>query len=214
MKQQVPTNNTADASAGYRSTDRNAADSMGIELGASLIQSGSDGDLLAKALGLSPSVFAHVGGADGAEQRHASLMQAALLALCDSPLLRQLLGTIGADVLRDHVTKFVRARGPSRSPYRQPALRPAAGGGTRPLDLDDRPGPRQRAGHLVEGQRLTRRGQIPQALQTTVESNPVVLLAQDANASGTRCGSFPRLSTQQPPDPQRLSHRRSSGPCC
>ena len=44
-------------------------------------------------------------------------MQAALLALCDSPLLRQLLGTIGADVLRDHVTRFVRARGPS------PALR-------------------------------------------------------------------------------------------
>ncbi|HNO33741.1 MAG TPA: hypothetical protein PKK30_05500 [Nitrospira sp.] len=205
VKQQVPTNNTADASAGYRSTDRNAADSMGIELGASLIQSGSDGDLLAKALGLSPSVFAHVGGADGAEQRHASLMQAALLALCDSPLLRQLLGTIGADVLRDHVTKFVRARGPlpalriDNQPY---GLLPVAA-----LDRWTSTTDQDQDNALAtwwKAQRLTRRGQIPQALQTTVESNPVVLLAQDANASRYTLREFPEVSTQQPPVPQRL----------
>jgi hypothetical protein len=112
VEQHVPTNNTAEASAGYRSTGRHAADSMGVELGSSLIRPGSDGELLAQALGVPASVFAHVRGADGSEQRRSSLMQAALLALCDSPLMRQLLGAAGPDVLRDHFTKYVRARGP------------------------------------------------------------------------------------------------------
>ncbi len=205
VKQQVPTNNTAEASAGYRSTERNAADSMGVELGASLIQSGSDGDLLAKALGLSPSVFAHVRGADGAEQRHASLIQAALLALGDSPLLRQLLSATGADVLRDHFMKYVRARGPlpalriDNQPY---GILPVAAL-DRWISTTDQDQDKALA-TWWKAQRLTRRRQVPQALQTTVESNPVVLLAQEGNACRYTLREFPEVSTQQPPVPQRL----------
>ncbi len=205
VKQQVPTNNTAEASAGYRSTERNAADSMGVELGASLIQSGSDGDLLAKALGLSPSVFAHVRGADGAEQRHASLIQAALLALGDSPLLRQLLGATGADVLRDHFMKYVRARGPlpalriDNQPY---GILPVAAL-DRWISTTDQDQDKALA-TWWKVQRLTRRRQVPQAFQTTVESNPVVLLAQEANTFRYIKREFPEISTQQPPVPQQL----------
>jgi len=205
VEQQVPTNNTAEASAGYRSTGRDAADSMGVELGSLLVRPGSDGELLAQALGLPTSVFAHVRGADGSEQRRSSLMQSALLALCDSPLLRQLLGVAGADVLRDHFTKYVRARGPlpvlrvDSQPY---GLLPVAALdrwiSTTDQDQDLALATWWRA------QRSTRRRQVPQALQTTVEFNPVVLLAQEANAFRYILREFPEVSTQQPPLPRRL----------
>ncbi|MDH5335034.1 MAG: hypothetical protein OEW20_01805, partial [Nitrospira sp.] len=205
VEQQVPTNNTAEASAGYRSTGRDVADSMGVELGASLLRPGSDGELLAQALGLPTSVFAHVRGADGSEQRRSSLMQSALLALCDSPLLRQLLGAAGADVLRDHFTKYVRARGPL------PVLRvDSQPYGLLPVAALDRwisaTGQDQDRALATwwRAQRLTRRCQTSQALQTTVESNPVVLLAQEANASRYTLREFPEVSTQQPPLPKRL----------
>ncbi|MFZ1803642.1 MAG: hypothetical protein WAU05_06940 [Nitrospira sp.] len=205
VEQQVPTNNTAEASAGYRSTGRDAADSMGVELGASLLSPGSDGELLVKALGLPTSVFAHVRGADGSEQRRSSLMQSALLALCDSPLLRQLLGAAGADVVRDHFTKYVRARGPL------PVLRvDSQPYGLLPVAALDRwisaTGEDQDRALAIwwRRQRLTRRRQASQALQTTVESNPVVLLALEANASRYTLREFPEVSTQQPPLPKRL----------
>lgn len=205
VEQQVPTNNTAEASAGYRSTGRDVADSMGVELGASLLRPGSDGELLAQALGLPTSVFAHVRGADGSEQRRSSLMQSALLALCDSPLLRQLLGAAGADVLRDHFTKYVRARGPL------PVLRvDSQPYGLLPVAALDRwisaTGQDQDRALATwwRAQRLIRRRQASQALQTTVESNPVVLLAQEANASRYTLREFPEVSTQQPPLPKRL----------
>jgi hypothetical protein len=205
VEQQVPTNNTAEASAGYRSTGRDAAESMGVELGASLLRPGSDGELLVKALGLPTSVFAHVRGADGSEQRRSSLMQSALLALCDSPLLRQLLGAAGADVVRDHFTKYVRARGPL------PVLRvDSQPYGLLPVAALDRwisaTGEDQDRALAIwwRGQRLTRRRQASQALQTTIESNPVVLLALEANASRYTLREFPEVSTQQPPLPKRL----------
>lgn len=205
VKQQAPTNNTAETSAGYRSTEHSAADSMGVELGSPLTQSGSDGDLLAKALGLPSSVFAHVRGADGAEQRHASLTQAALLALCDSPLLRHLLGAIGTDVLRDHVITYVRARGPlpalriDNQPY---GLLPVAAL-DRWISTTDQDPDRALAAWW-KAQRQARRRQVPQALQTTVESNPVVLLAQEGNACRYTLREFPEVSIQQPPVPKRL----------
>ncbi|MDR4477261.1 MAG: hypothetical protein R3B11_14825 [Nitrospira sp.] len=205
VEQQVPTNNTAEASAGYRSTGRDAADSMGVELGSSLIRPGSDGELLARALGLPASVFAHIRGADGSEQRRSSLMQAALLALCDSPLMRQLLGAAGADVLRDHFTKYVRARGPlpvlrvDSQPY---GLLPVAAL-DRWISTTDQDQDKTLA-TWWRAQRLTRRRQVPQAIQTTVEFNPVVLLAQEANAFRYTVREFPEVSTQQPPVPQRL----------
>ena len=205
VEQQVPTNNTAEASAGYRSTGRDAADSMRVELGASLIQSGSDGDLLTKTLGLPASVFAHIRGADGAEQRRASLMQSALLAICDSPLLRQLLNATGADLLREHVAKHVRARGPlpvlrvENQPY---GLLPVAAL-DRWISTTDQD-PDKALAAWWRAQRLTRRRQIPQALQTTVESNPVVLLAQEGNTCRYTLREFPEVSIQQPPIPQKL----------
>ena len=205
VEQQAPTNNTADTSAGYRSTTRDAADSMGVELGAPLIRPESDGDLLAQALGLPASVFAHIRGADGAEQRRAALMQSALLAICDSPLLRQLLGADGADVLRDHFTKYVRARGPlpvlrvDNQPY---GLLPVAAL-DRWISTTDQD-PDNALATWWHGQRLTRRRLVPQALQTTVESNPVVLLAQEGNACRYTLREFPEVSTGQPPVPQRL----------
>jgi hypothetical protein len=205
VEQQVPTNNTAEASAGYRSTGRDAADSMVVELGSSLIRPGSDGELLAQALGLPTALFAHVRGADGAEQRRSSLVQSALLAICDSALLRQLLGATGADVLRDHFTKYVRARGPlpvlriDSQPY---GLLPVAAldRWTSTTDQD----PDRALATWWRAQRLTRRRHVPQAIQTTVESNPVVLLAQEANAFRYTVREFPEVSTQQPPVPQRL----------
>lgn len=205
VEQQAPTNNTADTPAGYRSTTRDAADSMSVELGASLIRPGSDGELLAQALGLPASVFGHVRGADRAEQRRASLMQVALLSICDSPLLRQLLGATGADVLRDHVAKYVRARGPlpvlriDSQPY---GLLPVAAL-DRWISTTDQD-PDQTLAAWWRGQRLTRRRQVPQALQTTIESNPVVLLAQESNTCRYTLREFPEVSIQQPPVPQRL----------
>ncbi|ULA60262.1 MAG: hypothetical protein LZF60_220179 [Nitrospira sp.] len=205
VEQLAPTNNTADAPAGFRSTSRNAADSMGVELGASLIRPGSDGELLAQALGLPASVFAHVRGADRSEQRLASLMQAAILTICDSPLLRQLIGATGIDALRDHFTKYVRARGPlpvlrvDKQPY---GLLPVAAldRWTSATDQD----PDRALAAWWRAQRLTRRRQVPQALQTTVESNPVVLLAQEANTCRYTLREFPEVSTRQPPVPQPL----------
>jgi hypothetical protein len=205
VEQLVPTNNSAEASAGYRSTERDAAGSMDVELGGSLIRPGSDGDRLAQALGLSASVFAHVRGADGTEQHRSSLMQAALFALCDSPLLRQLLGAAGAEVLRDHFAKYVRARGPlpvlriDNQPY---GLLPVAAL-DRWTSTSDQDQDRALAAWW-RAQRPARRRQVPQALQTTVESNPVVLLAQEANACRYTMREFPEVSNQQPPVPQRL----------
>ena len=110
--QNVPTNNSTDASSGYRSTGITAAETLEIELGAPLVQPGSDGEVTAKALGLPTSIFAHVQGAGGAEQRHAAAMNAALLALFDSALLRQLSEKTGAEFLRAHFAQFMRAGGP------------------------------------------------------------------------------------------------------
>jgi hypothetical protein len=110
--QNVPTNNSAEASSGYRSTGSPAAETLEIELGAPLVQPGSDGEVTAKALGLPTSIFAHVQGAGGSEQRHAAAMNAALLALCDSALLRQLSEKTGAEFLRAHFAQFMRAAGP------------------------------------------------------------------------------------------------------
>ncbi len=205
VEQLVPTNNSADSPAGYRSSDRDAAASMAVELGVSLIRPGSDGDLLAQALGLPQSVFAHIRGAGGSEQHRTALMQAALLASCDSPLLRQLIGASGVDLLREHFAKYVRARGPlpvlrlDRQPY---GLLPVAAldRWTSTTDQD----PDRALAAWWRAQRLTRRRQLPESLQTTVESNPVVLLAQEANACRYTLREFPEVSTRQPPVPQLL----------
>jgi hypothetical protein len=112
VPQNVPTNNTSEASSGYKDDSSDAAGSYAVELGDSLTRAGSDGELAAHALGIPPSVFSHVRDADGTEQAHARGMNTALWAISDSPLTRQLLAAIAPSFVRDHFIDFVRARGP------------------------------------------------------------------------------------------------------
>ncbi|HEU5102579.1 MAG TPA: hypothetical protein VFU22_26325, partial [Roseiflexaceae bacterium] len=78
VAQNVPTNNTVDASSGYTASSGDAAGSYAIELGDSLARAGSDGELAAQALGIAPAVFSHVRGASAADQAHARAVNAAL----------------------------------------------------------------------------------------------------------------------------------------
>ncbi len=181
--QNTPTNNTAESSSGYRS-GRDADVTFAIERGASLVQAGSDGQLTAKALGLSPAVFAHVRGADGTDQRHAEAMNAAMLSVCDSAMLRQLSASISQDMLREHFMNFMRARGPfpvlriDTQPY-----------GILPVAAFDRwtssetNGPELGLASWWLAQRQIRRRLIPRALSTLTEDNPVALLAQQATSA-------------------------------
>ena len=57
VPQNVPTNNTAEASSGYNEGSGDGAGTYAIELGDSLVQAGSDGELAAQALGVIPAVF-------------------------------------------------------------------------------------------------------------------------------------------------------------
>ncbi|TKB85997.1 MAG: hypothetical protein E8D43_02965 [Nitrospira sp.] len=202
--QNVPTNNSADASSGYRSTGITAAETLEIELGAPLVQPGSDGEVTAKALGLPTSIFAHVQGAGGAEQRHAASMNAALLALCDSALLRQLSEKTGAEFLRAHFAQFMRAGGPL------PALRiDTQPYGLLPVAALDRWMSKTAAdaesalAAWWQTQRQTRRQFAPRALHTLTENNPVVMLAQEATSCRYTLREFPEASTT-PPVPRSL----------
>jgi hypothetical protein len=112
VAQNVPTNNTAEASSGYSSSGDSAPDTYAIELGDSLAADGSDGAIVAQALGVAPAVFSHVRDAGAAEQIHARAVNAALWGILDSPLIRQLAAGAGASFLRAHFADFVRARGP------------------------------------------------------------------------------------------------------
>jgi uncharacterized coiled-coil DUF342 family protein len=111
VEQNLPSNNTAEASSGYLSNSGDAVGTYAVELGDSLALSGSDGEIAAKALGVAPIVFSHVLGANLTEQGHARAMNSALWAILDSPLMRQLAG-IDQNFMRLHFADFVRARGP------------------------------------------------------------------------------------------------------
>jgi hypothetical protein len=98
VAQNLPTNNTAEASSGYTSSSGDGPGSYPIELGDSLVPAGSDGEIAAQALGVTPVVFSHVRDANGTEQRHARAMNTALWGISDSPLMRQLLAVGGPGV--------------------------------------------------------------------------------------------------------------------
>jgi hypothetical protein len=202
--QNVPTNNSAEASSGYRSTGRDAEETLEIELGSSLVQPDSDGEVTAKALGLPASVFAHIRGAEGSEQHHAAAMNAALLSLCDSALLRQIVGTTSAEFLREHFTQFVRARGPF------PALRiDTQPYGLLPVAALDRWMSKTAAdaesalADWWRAQRQILRQYAPRALHTLTETNPVVLLAQEATSCRYTMREFPEAASA-PPVPRQL----------
>jgi hypothetical protein len=114
VPQNVPTNNTAEASSWYTSGDIGGDRDYEIERGAPLVRSGddSDGNALATALGIAADVFAHVRCADQAEQRAARAMNTALWPTLDSQLLRQLSAQPAAEFVRDHFIEYLRARGP------------------------------------------------------------------------------------------------------
>lgn len=182
--QNVPTNNSAEASSGYRVTGHDAEETAAVELGTPLVFPGSDGDVTAQALGLPATIFAHVRGADSSEQRNAAAMTAALLGHFDSALLRNLSQMIDADALTPHATRYVRARGPFpslRIDTQAYGLLPVAALGrwtTTPADDAE-----AALAAWWRTHRQTRRHQAPHALHTLTESNPVVLLAQE----GTSC---------------------------
>jgi hypothetical protein len=117
VPQNTPTNNTAEAPSGYSSADLDADTAFDIERGPALFQpgDGSDGDVLASALGVASDVFAHVQNASGAEQRLARAMNTALWPILDSALLRQLSAEVPSSSLRGHWVEHVRSRGPFAS---------------------------------------------------------------------------------------------------
>lgn len=202
--QNVPTNNSAEASSGYRVTGHDAEDTAAVELGTPLVSPGSDGDVTAQALGLPATIFAHVRGADRSEQRDAAAMTAAILARCDSALLRNLSQTIDADALSTYATRYARARGPFPSlridtqPY---GLLPVAALGrwtSRPADDAE-----AALAAWWRTLRQTRRHQTPRALHTLTESNPVVLLAQEATSYRYAIREFQEGVTT-PPVPRSL----------
>lgn len=121
--QNLPTSNTDAMASGYRSGEDERA--TGEDLTAAVPPADSDGDVLARALGVPPASLAGVPGATGSEQSQAGAMNAALWDLLDTPMLRQLKQVSSPDFLRGHFTGFVRGRGPL------PALRV----GTQPYGL-------------------------------------------------------------------------------
>lgn len=182
--QNTPTNNSAGSSSGF-SSGRDTEITLAVERGGVLAQAGSDGQLTAQVLGLTPAVFAHVRGADGTEQRHAEAINAALVSACDSALLRQLSASASAELLREHFVNYVRARGPF------PALRvDTQPYGILPVAAFDRWTSNSTAAaepalaSWWRAQKQTRRHLIPRALSTLSENHPVAILAQEATSAG------------------------------
>jgi hypothetical protein len=129
VPQGTPTNNTAEARSGYAGRNPGSENSFALECGEPLctVDDGSDGDLLARALGLDPSIFAHVNHANGRDQQDAANMNAVMWPATWGYFLSQMItGAIpGGDFnrWRRYVIEVVRARGPlpalrvGRQPY-------------------------------------------------------------------------------------------------
>ena len=122
VPQGTPTNNTEEVSSGYRTGDGDTTGDRGysVERGPSLALPGTDGAILARALGTDASIFAHVHNADGREQASAAAMNRALWPATGAWWLGQPLartppaeGDGGRSIAwREHFVGYVRARGP------------------------------------------------------------------------------------------------------
>jgi hypothetical protein len=116
----LPTNNTGEAPSGYDRKDLGSERSFATERKAALFTSGSEakanGDIVARAFGVAPEVFAHVWLADGTEETAARSMNASLWAATWGYFLtRRLAGTLTPAALgkfRRHFIDFVRGGGP------------------------------------------------------------------------------------------------------
>jgi hypothetical protein len=119
VAQGTPTNNTPEVPSGFSSLDPGYEASYQLERAPPLrAGDGSNGEAMARALGLSLDVFAHVRGADGAEQRDAYHMNTALWRATWGYFLEQMMAGGGAPSEeairrgREHFASYVRARGP------------------------------------------------------------------------------------------------------
>jgi hypothetical protein len=154
VAQGTPTNSSAARPAGFASDDPGFARSYAVERGVPLVTplDGSDGDVLAGALGLDPRLFGHVAGADGRERADARAMAAALWPMLDGSLLRRIAGDAGE--VRDHLLAHVAGHGPlpllrtGNEPY---AILPAT-------SLDRWAGGPERLAGVLRGLRETWRG--------------------------------------------------------
>jgi hypothetical protein len=204
--QNLPTNNTAEVSSGYRSSSRDAAGTFGVELADPLAQPGTDGELTARALGIPPTLFAHVRGADGTEQQQARAINATFLTASDSALLRQLLAVMDPEVLSEHFQNFVRARGPlpalriDSQPY---GLLPAIALDRWPLIAGNNPSAEMALANWWRAHRQEWRYYAVRSLNVGHTENPLLLLAQEANACQYVMRELPEASAA-PLDPRPL----------
>lgn len=115
LGQGTPTNNTGLAPAGYPPPS-DAAYSFAIERGEPLTRQGSDGTLLAGALGVPTETLSHIDGAGRGEQRAAAAMARALWPATLGYYLEQMMApAASADLIRQvrrHFEEHVRGRGP------------------------------------------------------------------------------------------------------
>lgn len=126
LEQGAPSNNTDAQGSAYVEREA-AARAYAVERGPALTREGADGARAAQLLGLEDRVFAHVAGADGAEQADAAAMNAALWSVTWGYFLEQgLAGPVGEGAqaqARRHFIDHVRGRGPitalrvGRQPY-------------------------------------------------------------------------------------------------
>jgi hypothetical protein len=115
----APTNNTEDVKSDFTTRDANYSELFNVEQGPPLCPARptADGDRLARALGIAPTVLAHVRGADGDQDEQARAMNAVMWPATWGYYLTQLVaGAVPSpDVLvpaaRDHFKEHVRARG-------------------------------------------------------------------------------------------------------
>ena len=115
----APTNNTDDTSSTLNSHDPNYAKLYALEQGPALCPARptADGDRLARAIGFDPALLAHISGANGGQDEHATAMNTVLWPATLGYYLEQIVsGSVPTpEVLlplaRDHFATHVRARG-------------------------------------------------------------------------------------------------------
>jgi hypothetical protein len=113
----APTNNTENVKSGLTTRDANYAELFALEQGPPRCPARptADGDRLALALGIAPTLLAHVRGADGDQDEQARAMNAVLWPATWGYYLTQMVNGAVPDVLvpagRDHFKDHVRARG-------------------------------------------------------------------------------------------------------
>lgn len=115
----TPTNNTDDVSSGLTTKDMGSTQLFAVEQGSPLCPARptADGDRLARALGIPPETFAHVRGADGAQDEQAGALNTVLWPATWGYYLSQVVtGAVPTPEVmlpaaRDHFIKHVRARG-------------------------------------------------------------------------------------------------------